>query len=69
MILCPIAAAVGCRRCPAYALCPLKAVIGDQKRDVAPAEDAVSTPASPPAKARRKAATNRKRARARRARR
>ena len=28
--LCPIALAVGCRKCPAFSVCPLKSVIGDQ---------------------------------------
>jgi hypothetical protein len=30
MTLCPIAIAVGCRKCPAFSICPLKSVIGDQ---------------------------------------
>ena len=30
MTVCPVAIAVGCRKCPAYAICPLKQVIGDQ---------------------------------------
>lgn len=29
MTLCPIAVAVGCKKCPAFAICPLKTVIGD----------------------------------------
>jgi hypothetical protein len=29
MILCPIAMAVGCKRCFAVSVCPLKTVIGD----------------------------------------
>ncbi len=29
MTLCPIAIAVGCKKCPAFAVCPLKSVIGD----------------------------------------
>jgi len=29
MTLCPIAMAVGCKKCPAFSVCPLKAVIGD----------------------------------------
>lgn len=29
MTLCPIAIAVGCRKCPAFSVCPLKSVIGD----------------------------------------
>jgi hypothetical protein len=37
MTLCPIALAVGCRKCPAFSFCPLKNVIGDQKEEVKPA--------------------------------
>jgi hypothetical protein len=29
MTLCPIALAVGCQKCPAFKVCPLKSVIGD----------------------------------------
>jgi hypothetical protein len=29
MTLCPIALAVGCKKCPAFSICPLKSVIGD----------------------------------------
>jgi len=32
MTLCPIALAVGCKKCPAFAVCPLKSVIGDYKK-------------------------------------
>ena len=42
MTLCPIAIAVGCKKCPAFSVCPLKEVIGDQKKDEAPT--AKSTP-------------------------
>jgi hypothetical protein len=31
MTLCPIAIAVGCKKCPAFTVCPLKSVIGDYK--------------------------------------
>jgi hypothetical protein len=31
MTLCPIALAVGCKKCPALSVCPLKGVIGDFK--------------------------------------
>ena len=37
MTLCPIAIAVGCKKCPAFSVCPLKATIGDQKKDEPPA--------------------------------
>lgn len=37
MTLCPIAVAVGCKKCPAFAVCPLKSVIGDFKKPEDPA--------------------------------
>ncbi len=30
MTLCPVAIAVGCKKCPIFAACPLKSIIGDQ---------------------------------------
>lgn len=33
MTLCPIALAVGCKKCPVFSICPLKGVIGDQGKD------------------------------------
>ncbi len=36
MTLCPIAIAVGCKKCPAYSVCPLKGVIGDQPKKEEP---------------------------------
>ena len=32
MTVCPIAIAVGCPRCPAFKVCPLKTVLGDQPK-------------------------------------
>jgi len=32
MTLCPIALVVGCKKCPAFSVCPLKGVIGDYKK-------------------------------------
>lgn len=32
MTLCPIALAAGCKKCPAFSVCPLKGVIGDQAK-------------------------------------
>jgi hypothetical protein len=29
MTLCPIAVVAGCKKCPAFSVCPLKSVIGD----------------------------------------
>ena len=36
MTLCPVAIAVGCRKCPVFAVCPVKGVIGDYKKDEDP---------------------------------
>lgn len=36
MTLCPIAIAAGCKKCPAFSVCPLKGVIGDHKPDAKP---------------------------------
>jgi len=47
MTLCPIAIAVGCKKCPAYSVCPVKGIIGDDK----PAEKA------PPAAEKKTAST------------
>ena len=33
MVICPIAIAVGCKKCPVFKVCPLTTVIGDQKAD------------------------------------
>jgi hypothetical protein len=32
MTVCPIAIAVGCKKCPAFSVCPLKTVLGDQPK-------------------------------------
>ena len=31
MVVCPIALAVGCNKCPAVSVCPLKTTLGDYK--------------------------------------
>ena len=33
MTLCPIAIVAGCKKCPAFSICPLKTVIGDMPKD------------------------------------
>ncbi len=45
MTLCPIAIAVGCARCPAVKLCPLKGTLGDAKPPEAAAAPQVAKPA------------------------
>lgn len=46
MTLCPIALAVGCKKCPAFTVCPVKGVIGDYRKD----EDTQTKPPADPAK-------------------
>jgi len=29
VVLCPVAIAVGCKKCPVFKLCPAKSIIGD----------------------------------------
>jgi hypothetical protein len=43
MTLCPIAVVAGCPKCPAFKVCPLKTVLGDQK----------PAPPAPPSKAKK----------------
>ncbi|HET8943119.1 MAG TPA: hypothetical protein VFN13_14155 [Rudaea sp.] len=31
MTICPVALAVGCKRCPVFAICPAKSLIGDYR--------------------------------------
>jgi hypothetical protein len=45
MVLCPIAIAVGCKKCPVFGICPVKSVIGDYK------PEAEAKPKPAPAKA------------------
>ena len=33
MVVCPVALAVGCRKCPIFSICPVKGIIGDYKPD------------------------------------
>jgi hypothetical protein len=69
MVICPIAVAVGCKRCPAFAVCPLKTVIGDYKPDEHSPRVTPEKPARASGRAaspRLKTGSNRKGARARR---
>ena len=51
MTICPIALAVGCRKCPIFAVCPVKGVIGDyRKEDDAPAKAAPAARPKPGSK-------------------
>jgi hypothetical protein len=33
MTLCPIALVVGCKKCPAFTVCPVKSIIGDYRKE------------------------------------
>jgi hypothetical protein len=33
MTLCPVALAVGCKKCPVFNICPVKGIIGDYKKE------------------------------------
>jgi len=36
MTICPVALAVGCKKCAVFSICPLKSVIGDHKAGATP---------------------------------
>jgi hypothetical protein len=42
MTICPIAIAVGCKKCPAFSVCPLKSTLGDQPKKEEPPPAAAS---------------------------
>jgi len=43
MTLCPVAIAVGCKKCPIFSVCPLKSQIGDYTPAKKPAEKNADT--------------------------
>ena len=46
MTVCPIAIVAGCKKCPAFSVCPLKSTLGDQPKP----EDQPAARAAAPAK-------------------
>jgi hypothetical protein len=52
MTLCPVALAVGCKKCPIFSVCPVKSLIGDYT----PPQKAAPTKAVPKKAAPKKAA-------------
>jgi len=50
MTLCPVAIAIGCKKCPVFAICPVKTIIGDYRPD----EHRAAEAARPPKKSRPK---------------
>ena len=47
MTICPIAIVAGCKKCPAFKICPLKRVIGDQPAASAAPAEASAKPRKP----------------------
>lgn len=43
MTICPVALAVGCKKCPIFKVCPVKGVIGDYKPEAKTASKAAPT--------------------------
>jgi len=39
MTLCPVAIAVGCKKCPVFKVCPAKTTLGDHKPGGPPAKE------------------------------
>lgn len=52
MTICPIAIVAGCKKCPAFKICPLKGVLGDEP--AAPAAEAAAAAKPSKAAARKK---------------
>lgn len=46
MVICPVAIAVGCKKCPVFKICPATFTLGDQKKAAADDEKTPSKPAS-----------------------
>ena len=54
MTICPVAIAVGCKRCPVFSICPAKSLIGDHAPDAASSDAPAARAPMPKHKARRK---------------
>lgn len=50
MTVCPIAIAVGCKKCPVFSICPAKSILGDQPSGGAAAEKAGKDSGAPKSK-------------------
>ena len=50
MVICPVAIAVGCKKCPVFGICPVKSIIGDYK----PGEDGAKRATNPKKRAAKK---------------
>jgi hypothetical protein len=62
MTVCPIAIAVGCKKCPIFKICPVKSTLGDYKPEAPAASASAAKPAKKPAA--KKAAASKPKAKA-----
>lgn len=46
MVICPVALAVGCKKCPVFSVCPATRLIGDQKPAEKTSEAAADEPST-----------------------
>ena len=46
--LCPVALAVGCKKCPIFNVCPVKSIIGDYKKGAEATEPQAPDAQNPP---------------------
>jgi hypothetical protein len=53
MVICPVALAVGCKKCPVFSICPATELIGDQKPAEKVSEKVADAPASKAKRSRR----------------
>ena len=61
MTLCPIAIAVGCRKCPIFKLCPVKGLIGDMRDSRDSRDSSADAPEKPKAAAKKTSAAKKPR--------
>jgi hypothetical protein len=54
MVICPVAIAVGCRKCPIVSVCPVKTLIGDYKPADADATQPLPASGKPSKRAKKK---------------
>ncbi len=46
MVICPVARAVGCAKCPVFGICPVKGLIGDYNADARPGDKPAASAAA-----------------------
>ena len=54
MTVCPIAIVAGCKKCPAFRICPLKSALGDYRPEARQEPAAAAKPAKPAKRAQRR---------------